>query len=82
MAYTFQQCSNAYGQYLAVTEHRVSGHRKVIIIPKGKLKSGWRVFELELRKLLEPSKQALVVSGHGKTLVQHPKRHSVVVRGE
>lgn len=59
-------------------EHRVSGRRKVIIIPEGKLKSGWRVFELELRKLLEPSKQALVVSGHGNTLVQHPKRHSVV----
>ena len=53
-AYTFQWSSNYFGQYLVETEVKVGGLRRSIIIPKGKEKSGWKGFGIELTKLLEP----------------------------
>ena len=54
-AYTLQRESNSFGQYLSVTELKVGGLRRTIIIPAGKLQQGWRTFGIELRRLLEPS---------------------------
>mgnify|MGYP000905544632 CR=1 FL=1 len=59
IAYTMQRGSNSYGQYLSVTELKVGGLRRTIIIPAGKLQQGWRTFGIELRRLLEPSQYAL-----------------------
>ena len=58
IAYTMQQGSNSFGQYLSVTELKVGGLRRTIIIPVGKLQQGWRTFGIELRRLLEPSQYA------------------------
>ena len=53
-AYTLQRGSNAFGQFLLVFELRVGGHRRSVIIPGGKAQNGWKVFGLELRKMLDP----------------------------
>ena len=37
-----------------------------IIIPEGRAKNGWRVFGLELRKMLEPENYVNGGSGHSK----------------
>ena len=60
-AYTLQRESNLFGQYLSVTKLKVGGLRRTIIIPAGKLQQRWRTFEIELRKLLEPSQYVLGV---------------------
>ena len=54
-AYTLQRGSNSFGQYLSVTELKVGGLRRTIIIPVGKSQGGWRTFGIELRRILEPS---------------------------
>ena len=54
LAYTLQQSSNSFGLFLLLTELKVGGSRRSIIIPIGRAKNGWRVFGLELRKMLEP----------------------------
>nr|POE65756.1 hypothetical protein CFP56_45881 [Quercus suber]POF23559.1 hypothetical protein CFP56_50154 [Quercus suber] len=58
-AYTFQGGSNSFGQYLSVTELKVDGLRRTIIIPAGKFQQGWKTFGIELRRRLEPSQYAL-----------------------
>ena len=58
-AYTVQQGSNQFGQYLSVTEIKVGGLRRTIIIPAGRAQQGWRVFGIELRRLLNPSQYAM-----------------------
>ena len=58
-AYTLQRGSNSFGQYLSVTELKVGGLRRTIIIPAGKSQQGWRIFGIELRRMLEPSQYAL-----------------------
>nr|POE60730.1 hypothetical protein CFP56_53391 [Quercus suber] len=58
-AYTLQQGSNSFGQYLSVTELKVGGLRRTIIIPAGKFQQGWKTFGIELRRRLEPSQYAL-----------------------
>ena len=60
-AYTLQRESNSFGQYLSVTELKVGGIRRTIIIPAGKLQEGWRTFGIELRRLLEPSQYVVDV---------------------
>ena len=57
-AYTLQQGSNSFGQFLLVSELKVGGHRRSVIIPGGKPQNGWKVFGLELRKMLEPGQYA------------------------
>ena len=57
-AYTLQRGTNSFRQYLLVTELKVSGLRRTIIIPAKKLQ-GWRTFGIELRRILEASRYAL-----------------------
>ena len=57
-AYTLQRGTNSFRQYLLVTELKVSGLQRTIIIPAKKLQ-GWRTFGIELRRILEPSRYAL-----------------------
>ncbi|KAL0010524.1 hypothetical protein SO802_005632 [Lithocarpus litseifolius] len=57
-AYTLQRSTNSFGQFLLLTELKVGGYRRSVIIPVGKEKNGWRVFGLELRKMLNPSHYA------------------------
>ena len=58
-SYTLQWGSNTFGQFLLVSELKVGGHRRYVIIPGGKTQNGWKVFGLELRKMLEPNQYAL-----------------------
>ena len=59
ITYTLQRGSNSFGQYLSVTELKVSGLQRTIIILAGKLQQGWRTFGIELRRILEPFQYAL-----------------------
>ena len=54
LAYTLQWSSNSFGLFLLLTEFKVGGSRRSIFIPIGRAKNGWKVFGLELRKILEP----------------------------
>ena len=58
-AYTMQWGSNQFGQYLLVTELKVGGHRRTIVILAGKAQQGWRVFGIELCRSLNPSQYAM-----------------------
>ena len=53
VAYTLQRSSNSFGLFLLLSELKVGGSSRSIIIPEGRAKNGWRVFGLELRKMLE-----------------------------
>ena len=72
-AYTLHQGTNSFGQFLLVSELKASGHRRSVIIPGGKAQNGWKVFRLELRKMLEPNQYALGGSGQAK-FVSQPQR--------
>ena len=65
LAYTLQWSSNSFGMFLLLIEFKVGGSRS-IFIPKGRDKNGWRVFGLELRKLLEPENYVNGGSGFSK----------------
>ena len=52
VAYTLQQNSNSFGLFPFLTELKVGGSRRSIIIPVGRAMNGWRVFGLELRKVV------------------------------
>ena len=58
-AYTLQRGSNSFGQFLLASELKIGGHRRSVIIPCGKAQNCWKVFGLELRKMLEPDQFAL-----------------------
>ena len=73
VAYTLQRSSNSFGMFLLLTEFKVDGYRRFIFIPEGKAKNGWRVFGLELRKLLEPENYVNGSSGFSKFVAQHHK---------
>ena len=53
-----------------MTELKVGGSRRSIIIPEGKERFGWRAFGLELRKLLNPSQYAVGGNGLPKFILQ------------
>ena len=53
LAYTLQRSSNSFGLFLLLNELKVGRSRRSIIIPVGKAKNGWRVFGVDLRKILE-----------------------------
>ena len=53
ITYTLQRSSNSFGMFLLLIEFKVGGSRRSIIILECKAKNGWRVFGLELRKMLE-----------------------------
>ena len=69
IAYTLQRSTNSFGQFFLSTELKVGRSRRSIIIPEGKEKNGWRVFGLELRKMLNPSQYA-GGTGHPKIFPQ------------
>uniref|UniRef100_A0A7N2MI33 Uncharacterized protein n=1 Tax=Quercus lobata TaxID=97700 RepID=A0A7N2MI33_QUELO len=75
-AYTLQRGSNSFGQFLLVSELKVGGHRRSVIIPRGKAQNGWKVFGLELRKMLEPDQYASGGSGQAKFVSQPQRRMS------
>ena len=74
-AYIVQLGSNSFGQYLLVTELKVGGMRRSIIIPASKAQQGWRAFVVELRRTLEPSHYAL---GGPKALLYKSKLGSQI----
>jgi len=76
LAYTFQQSSNSFGQFILLTEFKVGGSRRSIIITEGREKNGWRVFGLELRKMLEPEYYVNGGSGQSKFVAQPHKDNS------
>ena len=78
VAYTLQQNSNSFGLFLLLTELKVGGSRRSIIIPVGSAMNGWRVFGLELRKMLEPDNYVNGGSGHLKFVAQSHKDTSGV----
>ena len=78
LAYTLQRCSNSFGLFLLLTELKVGGSRRSIIILVGRAKNGWRVFGLELRKMLEPENYVNGGIGLLKFVVQPHKVNSGV----
>ena len=69
-AFTLQWSSNSSGQFLLLTELKAGGSKRLIIIPEGKKRYGWRAFGLELRKLLNPSQYAVGGNGLRKFIPQ------------
>lgn len=80
-AYTLQRCSNSFGQYLLLTELKVGGLRRPIIVPEGKAQYSWKGFGLELRRMLEPNQHALGVSGLAKPTAQQHNAKSILQGG-
>ena len=78
LAYTLQRSSNSFGLFLLLTEFKVGGSRRSIFIPVGKAKNGWRVFGLELRKILEPENYVNGGTGQLKFVAQFHKDRSRV----
>ena len=72
-AYTLQQGTNSFGQFLLVSELKVGGPQTICHYPQGKAHYGWKVFGLELRKMLELDQYALGGLGQAK-FVSLPQR--------
>ena len=70
IAYTLQWSSYSFSNFLFLTELKVGGSRRSVIIPEGKAKNGWRTFWFELRKMLEPNQYAVGGSGLMKFVAQ------------
>nr|POE57596.1 esterase [Quercus suber] len=76
LAYTLQRSSNSFDLFLLLTEFKVGRSRRSIIIPIGRANNGWRVFRLELRKILKP--EYYVNGGTGQFVAQlHMDRSGV-----
>ena len=78
LAYTLQRSSNSFGLFLLLTKLKVGGSRRSIIIPIGRAKNGWRVFGLELRKILELENYVNGGTGQLKLVAQLHKDSSGV----
>ena len=64
--------------FLLLTEFKVGGSRRSICILEGRAKNGWRVFGLELRKLLELENYVNGGSGFSKFVAHNHKVNSGV----
>ena len=64
--YLFQECSNAFGNYTIVTKLKVGGHKRLVIIPKGKVMRGWKGFDFERQSLITPKKPMKILDGMHK----------------
>lgn len=42
-AFLAQRCSNKFGKYVAIAEYSEGCWRGVVMVPEGKLGSGWKV---------------------------------------
>ena len=78
VAYTLQRCSNSCGLFLLLSEVKVGRSRWSIFIPEGRAKNGWRIFGLELWKMLEPENYVNGGSGQLKFVAQLLKDKSGV----
>ena len=78
LAYTLQQSSNSFGLFLLLTEFKVGGSMRSIIILVGRAKNGWRVFGSKLRKILEPENYVNGGTGQLKFVAQFHKDRSGV----
>ena len=78
IAYTFQRSSNSFGNFLFLTELKVGGSGRFVMIPEGRAKNGWKTFGLELRKMLEPNQYAVGGSGLTKFVAQPHRCNSEV----
>ena len=70
LAYTLHWSSNSFCLFLLLTEFKVGRFRRFFIIPKNRAKNGWKVFGLELRKMLELENYVNGGSGHSKFVAQ------------
>ena len=61
---------------MLLIELKAGGSRRSIILPEGKERNGWRVFGLELRKLLNPSLYAVEGNGLPK-FIPHMRRNNL-----
>ncbi|KAK9992897.1 hypothetical protein SO802_022600 [Lithocarpus litseifolius] len=77
-AYTLQWSSNSFGLFLLLTELKVGGFRRSIIIPVGRAKNGGRVFGLELRKMLELENYVNGGNGQSFFVAQPHKDNSMI----
>ena len=59
-----------------MSELKVGRRQRSVIIPGGKAQNGWKVFGLELRKMLELDQYALGCSGQAKFVSQPQRRMS------
>ena len=57
-----------------MSELKVGGYKRSVIIPRGKAQNGWKVFGLELRKMLDPDQFALGGSGQAKFVSLQQRR--------
>ena len=77
IVFILQLGSNAHGKFLMVSE-LLHGRRKGnMVIPEGRLGSGWRGFGLNLRKILKPASLTGQVSFH--RIQSAPKAEVAVV---
>ena len=82
IAYTFQKCSNAFGNYIVVTELKAG---RLVIIPEGKVMHGWRGFGFELQSLITPKKPMKipdVMHKQPQSNVNVSRSFVAVIRGE
>jgi len=70
IAYTLQRSANSFGQFLLLTELKAGGFRRSVIIPEGGAENGWRMFGIELRKMMYPSQY--VVGGSSQLKLVAP----------
>ena len=70
IAFTLQRSTNSFGQSLLLTKLKVGRSRRLVIIPEGIAKNGWRIFGLELRNMMYPSQYMVGGSGHSKLVAQ------------
>ena len=47
-------------------ELKAGGHRRLVIIPEGKVMRGWRGFDFELQSLITPKKPMKILDGMHK----------------
>ena len=78
IAYTLQKSSNSFGLFLLLTDFKVSGSRRSVIILEGRAKNGWRVYGLELRKMLELDHYMNGGFGNLKFVAQPHEDNSVI----
>ena len=76
IAFTLQRSTKSFGQFLLLTKLKVGRSRRLVIIPEGIAKNGWRIFGLELRNMMYPSQYVVGGSGHSKFVAQLHRHNS------
>ena len=79
LVFILQLGSNAHGTFLMVSELLHHQRKGSIVIPEGRLGSGWRGFGLNLRNILKPP--SLTSQGSFPRIQSAPKADAAVVVG-